>query len=199
MNIILEKVKRLPNDAGVYIMKDKDENFVVRIINRLDKDTAGLVLIAKNSLVCNYLNNNQNLIAKKYFAICDGIIKNDMVISKAIETTINQYGFNNNKRSTNNDGIGKYAKTYVHIEKHFKNFTLVSLKLENGRTHQIRVHLSSEGYPLLGDQLYGKSSELISHTALICKEISFIHPTTKKLLNFNIEFPDDFKRLMEQD
>ena len=178
-------------------MNTKDSNFVVRIVNRLGKDTSGLIIVAKNSLVCNYFNNNQQSIEKTYYAICDGILENDIVINKNILTQTNQYGFNDNKRITTDSKNGKSAQTFVHIEKIIKNTTLVSIKLRYGRTHQIRVHMSSIGHPLIGDELYGSSSPFIQRSALVCKKISFTHPSTLLKLHFEIDFPNDFKKLME--
>ena len=178
-------------------MSDKDPNFVVRIVNRLDKDTSGLIIVAKNSIVCNYFNNHQDLIEKTYFAICEGILQKNLVIEKNILTQKNEYGFNDNKRITTDLQCGKSAQTFVYIEKILTNSTLVSLKLKNGRTHQIRVHMSSIGHPLVGDSLYGKTTSLINRTALVCKKISFVHPITNKKLGFEIDFPNDFKSLME--
>lgn len=178
-------------------MSTKDSNFVVRIVNRLDKDTSGLIIVAKNSLVCNYFNNNQVSIEKTYYAICEGILDKDIIINKNILTQTNQYGFNDNKRITTESKNGKSAQTFVHIEKIIKNNTLVSIKLKNGRTHQIRVHMSAIGHPLLGDSLYGKPSILIQRSALVCKKICFTHPSTNQKMTFEIDFPNDFKNLME--
>lgn len=182
--------------AIAYYMKDKDENFVVRIVNRLDKETAGLIVVAKNSLICNTLNRS-NYISKKYYALCNGRANKDTyIISKNITTTLNSYGFNNNKRTTTLNS-GKSAKTIVNVEKQYHDYFLASMTLENGRTHQIRVHMESIGHSLIGDKLYGQESSLISHTALVCKEINFVHPITNTSLHFCIDFPDDFKQLME--
>ena len=179
-------------------MSEKDPNFVVRIVNRLDKDTSGLIIVAKNSLVCNYFNNNQDLIEKTYFAICEGHLCQDVVIEKNILTQKNEYGFNDNKRITTNLDCGKTAKTFVHIEKLLNNnLTLISLNLKNGRTHQIRVHMASICHPLLGDTLYGTKNDVINRAALICKKISFVHPTTKQKLFFEVDFTEDFKTFME--
>ncbi|MBQ3494239.1 MAG: RluA family pseudouridine synthase, partial [Clostridia bacterium] len=179
-------------------MITKQDNFVVRIVNRLDKDTAGLVIVAKNSLVCNYLNNS-NDIHKKYYAVCEGVLENNTItINKHIATQKNVYGFNSNKRVISAEN-GKPAITYVKLEKQYKNYFLASMTLEYGRTHQIRVHMSSISHPLLGDELYGNKSELINHTALVCKEIELVHPTTKQKMHFEVPFPNDFKFVMELD
>lgn len=183
------------NLAGAIVnyMQNKDNNFVLRIINRLDKDTAGLVIIAKNSLIANQLNSG-NFIQKTYYCLCEGIIKDSMVINKNILTTKNSLGFNNLKREISS--AGKPASTYVTPVSYFSNYTLCKVKLEHGRTHQIRLHMSCINHSLLGDELYGQKSDLIDHTSLVCKEISIFHPTKKINININIDFPDDFKKLI---
>lgn len=167
-----------------------DPDFVVRIVNRLDKDTAGLVCIAKHSLISNLLNSN-NYIKKEYYAICTGHIAKSFIIDKPIATTKNEYGFNNHKREIL--PIGKQAITYVKPITFDGQNTLCKMKLKFGRTHQIRVHLSSENHPLLGDELYGKKSDKISHTALVCSLMEIFNPLTKKTIKIQIDLPEDFK------
>ena len=177
------------NLAGAicHYMKEKDSNFVLRIINRLDKDTSGLVLVAKNSIAQKDLKE----LDKTYFAICEGIINKKLTIDKPI-LTINTNNINQQKRIIDKDG--KPATTFVTPIKHNDKLSLISLKLIHGRTHQIRLHLSSINHPLLGDCLYGKPSNLISHTALVCKEISFYHPYLKRKLHFTVPLPEDLKK-----
>ncbi|MBQ8908939.1 MAG: RluA family pseudouridine synthase [Clostridia bacterium] len=179
------------NLAGAIMayMQDKDLNFVVRIINRLDKDTAGIIIVAKDSISQKEIKN----IAKTYYAICDGVIDKPLTIDKPIKTVTNN-GINDRKRIIAPDG--QSATTFAKpIQNNGKN-TLVSLKLINGRTHQIRLHMSSIGHPLLGDELYGEKSDRLSHTALVCKEISFYHPYLQQELKFEIDLPDDFKKIL---
>lgn len=179
------------NLAGAicHYMKDKDDNFVLRIINRLDKDTAGLIIVAKDSISANKLKNIQ----KTYYAICEGEIKNIITINEKIKTiTIN--GKNEHKRIISEDG--QDAITHITPISHNKDYSLLSITLEHGRTHQIRLHLSSIKHSLLGDELYGQKSELINHTALLCKQISFYHPYLEKELNFEVDYPEDFKQVI---
>ena len=170
-------------------MEKENKNFVLRIINRLDKDTSGLILIAKNAIAQKDIKSFE----KTYFAICEGVIKKQQTINLPILTLSNN-NINERKRIISKDG--KPATTIVTPLKHFKNYTLISAKLIQGRTHQIRLHLSSIGHPLLGDTLYGKSSPFITHTALVCKEISFFHPYKKKALTFSVPLPEDIKSLL---
>ncbi len=179
------------NLAGAicHYMKNKEENFVLRMINRLDKDTAGLILIAKDSISQNKVKD----IEKTYYAICEGEIAKEITIDKKIKTLSNN-GINERKRIISDDG--QEAITLVTPISTNTKLSLIKLKLKHGRTHQIRVHLSSIDHPLLGDEIYGNKSDIIDHTALICKELSFFHPFKKVNLAFNIDFPDDFKKVI---
>lgn len=172
-------------------MDKKCENFVYRIINRLDKDTSGLVVIAKNL----FAYNNISQIEKTYEAICEGKIDKEIIINKPIYTE-NINGINTMKRIIS--PLGKEAQTHVYPIKSSTELSHIKLKIKHGRTHQIRVHLSSVAHPLLGDIIYGKKSNLINHTALICKEISFIHPKTKEKICLSAKYEDDFQKLIEQ-
>lgn len=181
-----------------FYMKDKDPNFTLRIINRLDKDTSGIVIVAKDSISQKEIKD----INKTYYAICEGVIDRDLVIDKKIKTT-SKDKINNQKREIANDG--KDAKTFVRPIKiceikednQIKKFTLISVNLIHGRTHQIRVHLSSIGHALLGDELYGNKTQTINHTALICKDVSFYHPFKQETLTFSVPFPKDFEKLID--
>ena len=119
-----------------------------------------------------------------------------MVVDQPI-LTIQENGINNRKRVISPDG--QKATTYIRPLKQLNNsLSLIELILVHGRTHQIRVHLSSIGHTLLGDELYGSTSPKIDHTALICKEVSFYHPYLKKTLSFSAPYPDDFKLIIEE-
>lgn len=183
------------NLAGAILnyMKDKDPNFIVRIVNRLDKDTAGLICVAKHSLISNLLNSN-NYINKTYYAICKGKV-DKITINKKIATTLNEYGYNNQKREISENG--KPAITYVEPIAYDGKNTLCEITLKYGRTHQIRVHMASIGHHLVGDKLYGNDfDDEINHTALVCAKMNIFNPINQKLINLKIDFPDDFKNIM---
>ena len=179
--------------AIAHYMAQKDDNFVVRILNRLDKDTAGIVIVAKDSISQKEIKD----VNKTYHAICCGQLTTPTVINSPIKT-ISENGINQHKRIIAEDG--QEATTFVKPIKHnpITNLSLVALNLIHGRTHQIRVHLSSINHPLLGDDIYGEKSDLMSHTALICKKITFYHPFANKTLSFEVDYPDDFKDIIDK-
>lgn len=176
-------------------MKEKDANFIVRIVNRLDKETAGLVCVAKHSYISNLLNSN-NYMEKTYYAICVGKVEK-CVIDKNINTTLNSYGYNNQKREISSDG--KPAITYVNPLKFDGKNTLCEITLKHGRTHQIRVHMASINHALLGDSLYGEKSEMINHTALVLAKMKVFNSIANKHIEVKIDLPDDFKKAFNLD
>lgn len=183
------------NLAGAIInyIHKKDKNFVLRILNRLDKDTQGIIVIAKNAFVYADLFKS---IKKVYHALVSGRIEKPFEINSPIETLTGENGKNIMKRIISKNG--KNATTKVKPIKVFENATLVEITLIQGRTHQIRVHLSSVGHALFGDELYGKKSDLISHTALVCKQISLVNPTTKQLMTFEVDYESEFCNLLKK-
>ena len=189
------------NLAGAicYYMDSKDDNFTLRIINRLDKDTEGLIIVAKDSISQKEIKD----INKTYYAICEGIIDKDIVINKKIKT-VSKGKINEHKRIIAEDGQSAITHLFPIKSLEISNnnlktmITLVKIILEHGRTHQIRVHLSDIGHPLLGDALYGTKSNLINHTALACSELNFFHPFLNKKLSFSISLSEDINRIISK-
>lgn len=142
-----------------------------RPINRLDRNTSGLCIVAKNALAAVNLQKGDNAIDKTYFAICHGRINDD---SGVIDAPIARQGDSIIKRIISDSG--QKAITEFTAISRAEDATLLKIKLVTGRTHQIRVHFSHIGHPLFGDDLYGGSNELISEHALHCGELSFHHP-----------------------
>lgn len=173
----------LANVASCYM--DRDTSF--RAVYRLDRDTSGLVLIAKNELAASKLAGK---IKKDYYAVCNGIINEN----GTIDLPIARLGDSIIKRAVL-DG-GERAVTHYEAVSRKNNNTLLKINLETGRTHQIRVHFSHIGHSLVGDTLYGGDSELINRQALHCKTIYFTHPITEKAMVIDSEFPDDIKALI---
>ena len=166
-------------------MSKKEDDFVLRIAGRLDKDTSGIVIVAKDSISMKELR----ITSKTYYAICEGVIDEDEIVDKKI-LTITENGINKQKREIS--PLGKEAKTFIHPIKNDGQHTLVALNLEHGRTHQIRVHMSSIGHPLVGDTLYGSPSNMIGRCALHCREIKFYHYIKKEEIVITTPLPKDF-------
>lgn len=168
----------------------------IRPVNRLDKNTSGLVVFAKNEYIqeCLVKQMKNNLFYKEYLAVCEGKFeKNKDVINAPIarkEESIIERCINPN---------GDIAITEYEVLKYnkAKNYSIVKCILKTGRTHQIRVHLSYIGHPILGDTLYGNSSCLISRQALHAYKISFFHPLTKINVQYTSFLPSDINKLVE--
>lgn len=171
-----------------YYFKEQGIQRKVRLVNRLDMNTSGIVIIAKNPYAHNELSNQMksNEVDKYYYAIAEGIIEED-------EGTINQPIARLNPEDILRvvHPSGKECITHFKVEKRMNNMTLVKLKLETGRTHQIRVHLKHMGHPILGDTLYGNESNIIKRQALHCYEMKFRQPLTGEEITINCPLPED--------
>ena len=162
----------------------------IRPVNRLDLNTSGLVVFAKceyiQECLINQMKNNQ--FKKEYLAVCNGFFeKKSGTINLPIARKENSII---ERRISEN---GQTAITHYEVLKKFDKYSLVKCSLETGRTHQIRVHMSAIGHPLLGDSLYGSISNLINRQALHCFNLQFIHPVYNNDLNFWGDLPNDFK------
>lgn len=157
-----------------------------RPVNRLDRDTSGLCVVAKDRYYANAL---QFAIKKTYYAIVAGIITEagtvDAPIARERESII--------KRVVSDEG--QRAVTHYRPVGYGDNCTLVEISLETGRTHQIRVHFCHIGFPLLGDGLYGKESSLICRQALHCGRVEISLPN-REILKITADFPQDFKKII---
>ena len=164
----------------------------IRIVNRLDKDTSGIVIFAKNEYIQEALiqQMKNNTFKKEYLAILNGILeKNSDTISAPIARKENSII----ERCVNFE-TGDIAITHYDLIKTIDNkYSLVHFVLETGRTHQIRVHSTYIGHPILGDTLYGSSSNLINRQALHAQKVSFIHPITKKSIILEAPLPEDMR------
>ena len=193
--IAINKPANMPTHPTKYHLTDTlanlvcgylGETFVFRAVNRLDKDTTGVVMIAKNRYSAEMLNRQirNKEIEKTYMAICCGILENE----GTIEANIKKETVRGIKRIVSPDG--QYAKTDYFALKNQDNYTLVKLCPKTGRTHQLRVHMAHIGHPLYGDYIYGKEEQ--SRTLLHCSEMVFTHPETKKKMCIKAHLPNDF-------
>ena len=165
----------------------------IRPVNRLDKNTSGIVIFAKNEYIqeCLVRQMKNNLFKKEYFALLDGKLENR---NGTINAPITRKANSIIEREISNNG----APSITHFEliKNYDNYCFVKFLLETGRTHQIRVHSKYIGHPILGDSLYGKSSDLIDRQALHSYKVTFIHPITNKKMEVLAELPSDIKKLI---
>ena len=192
-------------------LSNLDDNSRPGIVHRLDKDTSGILVVAKNNNVHINLAEQfkEHTISRRYKAIVWGTPD-----SQSIEGYIERNKKNRKKMSLNNKGFGKYSKTDIKLEKTFGIASLVDCHLHTGRTHQIRLHLTSKNSPIIGDKIYGKSKinqfgkdkntfnkfmilKNFERQALHAYHLGFDHPTSKKRMDFDIEIPEDFKNLIE--
>jgi len=162
------------------------------IVTRLDRDTSGIVLIAKHRHVHHLFSKQQRngKVSRTYEAFAHGVMGAD---KGTIEAPIGRKLDSIIEREVREDG--QYACTHYKVKGIFSSFSHLELQLETGRTHQIRVHLKYIGHPLLGDDLYGGSRLLINRQALHCREISFFHPIYEKEMNFWSPLPEDMQKL----
>lgn len=185
----------LANHVINYIEKSK-ESYKIRFVNRLDMNTSGIVVLAKNAYAHHILSKDMgdNLVKKEYIAIVDGVMEDD---EGTIDLPIMRESMESILRVV--DEKGQRSITHYRVIERMNNATVVGLLLETGRTHQIRVHLSSIGHGIIGDELYGKVDEsLINRQALHACKISFNQPRMKNRIEIKSQLPDDMKLLIEK-
>ena len=177
-------------------------NGVVRpgVVHRIDKDTSGILVIAKNDNAHKKLSEQFKVhsITRKYIALVKGIIKEDSItIDKPIGRSIKD-----RKKMAVTDKNSRNAVTHISVLKRFysSGVTLIEAQLETGRTHQIRVHMAYLHHPLVGDEVYGKkdSNFKVKGQMLHAKVLGFIHPTTNKYVEFDSELPEYFKDILDK-
>lgn len=174
-------------------LKKKNKNNRIFIIHRLDKDTSGIIMFAKNERAKHLYQDNWNDIVKKrcYYAVIDGKMENK-------EGTIKSYlKENGNMVYSVKDRSGKLAITEYKVLKERKNISLLDINLKTGRKNQIRVHMKENKTPILGDLKYGEKSKLINRLALHAYKLELVNPVTKKLLTFEVNMPNEFKILFK--
>ena len=184
------------------------------IVHRIDKQTSGLLVIAKNNRAHGELGQqfSDHTIKRKYHALCWGVLR---PMNGKIETLI---GRNRNNRQlmsvteiSGKKAVTNYKTLKIFEIKNIPRISFIECELETGRTHQIRVHMAYKGCSLLGDQQYGKKNlkfkkinvdfenklKILSRQALHAKSLGFIHPTSKQYINFNSKVPQDFKKILD--
>jgi 23S rRNA pseudouridine1911/1915/1917 synthase len=166
------------------------------IVHRIDKDTTGLLMVAKNDMAHESLVNQlvAKTVTRKYKAIVHGVIPHDF---GTVDAPLGRD--TKDRQSMTVVDHGKHAVTHFHVIERFKDYTFVECQLETGRTHQIRVHMKYIGYPLAGDPKYGPKKTLdIEGQALHAGVLGFNHPRTNEYLEFEAPLPEDMVMLLEQ-
>jgi 23S rRNA pseudouridine1911/1915/1917 synthase len=205
-------------NALIYKYKNKlsNVNGATRpgIVHRIDKETSGLLVVAKN----NYAHANlgrqfsNHTIKRKYYALCWGVLR---PLNGKIETLIGRSRKNRQLMSVTEISGKKAVTNYLTLKvfeiKNVPKISFIECELETGRTHQIRVHMAYKGCSLLGDQQYGKKNlkfkkinkdfenklKILNRQALHAKSLGFVHPTTKKFMSFESKLPQDFKKILD--
>jgi 23S rRNA pseudouridine1911/1915/1917 synthase len=177
--------------AGYY--KERGIFSTIHVVTRLDRDTSGLMLVAKHRHVHHLMSEQQKqgTVKRTYEAFVHGIMKEQ---EGKIEAPIGRKATSIIEREVREDG--QYACTLYNVLATGQDFSHVELKLLTGRTHQIRVHMAYLGHPLLGDELYGGKRDFINRQALHCKELQFFHPFEEKWLKFTCDLPQDMNKIL---
>ena len=176
-------------------LKERNKNNKVFIIHRLDKDTSGIVIFAKNQKTKNLFQNNWDKIirGRYYYAVVNGSLKEK-------EGTIKEYLIENDKTymvySTNNKKEGKLAITDYKVIKENNNYSLLDINIKTGRKNQIRVALKDIGNPIVGDKKYGDGKSSINRMALHQYKLELMDPRTNKFIRFKTDMPITFKKLI---
>lgn len=199
--MVVHPTKNHPNgtlaNGLLYYFKNKGENCIVRLVSRLDMDTSGLIIVAKNQFSHMALARDmgENTFKKGYLAVAHGAMEKPEGI---IDLPIYRPGEGSIKRIV--DDQGQRSITHYNVVENYDKASLISLSLETGRTHQIRVHLTHLGHPLFGDSLYGEEfddSNYINRQALHAYRLSFPHPRTRRIINLECDLPEDINNLID--
>lgn len=184
-------------NAVAYYYAQQNKPFVFRCVNRLDRDTSGLTVIAKHMVSAGILSSmladkRSSGMTREYLAIVRGTLTPtkgtiDAPIARKEESVI--------ERIVDYER-GENAITHYQVIEQKNGHSLVSLQLETGRTHQIRVHMKHIGFPLIGDYLYNPDTEYISRQALHSHRLSFVHPISKELMTFTAPLPEDMQKVL---
>ena len=172
------------------------EEFRPGIVHRIDKDTSGLLLVAKNDKAHLFLEDElkEHKINRTYIALVSGVIKHD---SGEIDAPIGRDKLDRKKMAVTSNN-SKEAVTHFKVLERYKNATLLECKLETGRTHQIRVHMKYIGHPIVNDPTYSRGKNIDNYGQMLhARSISFTHPTTKERLTFTCEPDKEFDKILD--
>ena len=178
-------------------LSDLNGNVRPGIVHRIDKDTSGLLMVAKNNFAHEKLADQlkEHSANRRYYALVEGVIKEE---NGTIDAPIGRHRVDR-KRMTVTDVSSKEAVTHFTVLERFEKYTLIEAKLETGRTHQIRVHMAYINHPVVGDFIYGYKNQKfkLEGQLLFAKAIGFVHPRTEEYMEFETEIPDYFIKVLE--
>lgn len=183
---------RIVNDY----MQQKDKHSRIYVVHRLDEDTSGVLVFAKNPKIRDILQKNWNdiVLARGYYAIVEGVVqpKEAKLVDYLRENSLNLMYVTNDKVN------GKKCITNYKTIVSNKNYSLLDVDIETGRKNQIRVQLGHRGHHIIGDDKYGEPSDPLKRLGLHAYKLKFIHPVTKKLMEFVAPMPDEFKKMFNK-
>lgn len=197
---VLSTDSEKPNEATAFeqltvMTKQENPNNKIYIVHRLDRDTSGVMLYAKNEETRDKMQNNWNDIVKerKYNALVEGTLDK----KEGQITSWMKKGKDTRMISNQYDNGGKRAITNYRVVREDKNYSLLELELETGRTNQIRVHMQDIGHSVIGDRKYGSKVNPIKRMGLHATTLSFIHPTTDQLVTYTVKPPKSFTQILK--
>ena len=190
----LNNTETLANAVANYLT-DKDIDPVFHCINRLDKDTSGLTIIAKNMYAASLLSEMIRIrtIRRDYLAICEGIFRNKQ---GSVCAPITRNGTSMIRYVDHENG--EYAETDYQVTGEGNGLSLVKLTLKTGKTHQIRVHMKHIGHPLIGDRLYNPDNRIMERQALHAQKLTFTHPVTGMNISITSDIPADMESVIRK-
>ena len=184
-------------NALAWYYQEQDKPFIFRCCNRLDRDTSGLTVVAKHLVSAGILSSmtGRREVHREYLSIASGHVTPE---AGTISAPLGRKPGTIIERMVDWDN-GETAITHYHVVKTTRHYSLVALKLETGRTHQIRIHMKHLGYPLIGDYLYNPDMRHIGRQALHSHKLSFCHPITGEMMSFTAPLPDDMQAALDAD
>ncbi|KHE67065.1 hypothetical protein LD39_19485 [Halobacillus sp. BBL2006] len=186
----IDRTKTSVANRLLHYYDEKGITSTVHIVTRLDRDTSGLMVVAKHAYSHMMMTKKMKLVNRRYKALVHGVISQDEGL---IDEPIARSEGSIIRRKVSSEG--KASQTLFHTEERYEAFTLVGLELLTGRTHQIRVHMAYIGHPLAGDTLYGGTEmEFLTGQALHCHSVEFIHPWTKEKMLFTSDLPASWRK-----
>lgn len=205
VNALLYKYKNLADTFGdeATILDDEDNNIKQNdisylrpgIVHRIDKNTSGLLVVAKTRLAFKSLSEqiSRHEVKREYVALCDGVFKEQ---AGTITTYIARSKRDKTKMAVSREGEGKLAITHYKVLKQFSKCALVQFNLETGRTHQIRVHAKYINHPIVGDDVYGHAVSGLNGQLLHARALSFVSPTTGEFVEYFAPMPAYFNNFI---